>query len=72
MAALKNMFAPKIDKPETVRMPDPDGAEGMAAAEAKRRQIAARSSRANTVLSRGAGGEGGTRSYGNSLLGQAG
>jgi hypothetical protein len=66
------LFGKMPKKPETVRMPDPEGAEGMAAMEAKRRQIAARSSRANTVLSRGAGGEGGTRSYGNSLLGQAG
>lgn len=62
----------KMKKPEVVRMPDPEGSEAQAAAEAKRRQIAARSSRANTVLSRSAGGEGGTRAYGNSLLGQAG
>lgn len=60
----------KMKKPEVVKMPDPEGGEAQAAAEAKRRQIASRSSRANTVLSRNSG-EGGTRAYSNSLLGQA-
>lgn len=72
MAALKNMFGGGMKKPEVVRMPDPEGSEAQAAAEARRKQIAGRASRANTVLSRGTGGEGGTRAYGNSLLGQAG
>jgi hypothetical protein len=66
------LFGKMPKKPEVVRMPDPEGSEAQAAAEARRRQIAGRASRANTVLSRGTGGEGGTGAYRNSLLGQAG
>lgn len=62
----------KMQKPEVVKMPDPEGSEAQAAAEARRKQITARASRANTVLSRGNSGEGGTGAYRNSLLGQAG
>jgi hypothetical protein len=65
------LFGPKMKKEEPVKMPDPQGVEAQAAAEARRRQIASRSSRASTVMSR-SGGEGGTGAYKNSLLGQAG
>lgn len=62
---------PKVpDVPKPVAMPDPEDPESREAEERKRRQIAARSGRSSTILSRGTGS--GTRAYGNSLLGQAG
>ena len=63
------------DKPkpaEPVRMPVPDDTASLAAADRQKRQIAQRTGRASTVLSRRTGGEAGTSSYGNSLLGSAG
>lgn len=55
-------------------MPVPDDAAAQAAKARQQQQIASRSGRASTVLSRPAGGRGeaGTSSYANSLLGSAG
>lgn len=64
---------PKKPKPEDpVRMPVPDDTASLAAADRQKRAIATRSGRASTVLTRKTGGEAGTTSYGNSLLGSAG
>lgn len=63
---------PDIKPAQPVRMPDPEDPDTREAEERQRRQIAARSGRASTVLSRGAGGSPGTSAYRNSLLGQAG
>lgn len=65
----------KAPKPEApVRMPVEDDAASAAAAQRQKQLIAARSGRASTVMSRRApsGGEAGTSSYSNSLLGSAG
>lgn len=62
---------PDIKEPTPVRMPDPEGPDVRAEEERRRRAIAARSGRTSTILSRSSGGEAGTRSYSNSLLGQA-
>lgn len=62
--------APKPSDPTP--MPVPDDAAAKAADLRQRQQIAARSGRASTMLSRRTGGDAGTSSYGNSLLGQAG
>lgn len=64
----------KAKPPTVVRMPDQNDPNIRQAEERKRREIAGRSGRSSTMLSRGAGGggEAGTRSYGNSLLGSAG
>lgn len=56
------------DKPKPVAMPDTESPVIRNAEENRRRQIAGRSGRASTILTRdGAGG-----AYRNSLLGQAG
>jgi len=67
-------FFGKAKPPTVVRMPDQNDPNIRQAEERKRREIAGRSGRSSTMLSRGAGGggEAGTRSYGNSLLGSAG
>lgn len=64
----------KAKPPTVVRMPDQNDPNIRQAEERKRREIAGRSGRSSTMLSRGAGGggEAGTRSYSNSLLGSAG
>lgn len=62
----------KPKPPKVVRMPDANDPVIRQSEERKRREIAARSGRSSTMLSRGAGGEAGTRSYSNSLLGSAG
>ncbi len=66
------LFGSKPKPPEVVRMPLPEDPEARMAAERKRREIASRGGRASTVMSRQSGGDAGTSSYGNSLLGQAG
>lgn len=67
-------FFGKAKPPTVVRMPDQNDPNIRQAEERKRREIAGRSGRSSTMLSRGAGGggEAGTRSYSNSLLGSAG
>jgi hypothetical protein len=66
----------KKPKPEPpTPMPVPDDAQARAADLRQRQQIAARTGRASTMLSRRQGATGsdaGTTSYANSLLGQAG
>ena len=63
--------APKVA--DATPMPVPDDAAAKAADLRQRQQIASRSGRASTMLSRRTGGgDAGTSSYGNSLLGQAG
>lgn len=60
-------------KPEpAVRMPVPDDASAQAAAARQKQAIASRTGRASTVLSRRTGGDAGTSSYSNTLLGSAG
>jgi hypothetical protein len=67
------LFGGKAPKPEApTPMPTPDDAAAKAADLRQRQQIAARSGRASTMLSRQNGGNAGTTSYSNSLLGQAG
>ncbi|MBZ9873089.1 hypothetical protein LB542_19770 [Mesorhizobium sp. BR1-1-9] len=63
---------PTVEAPTP--MPVPDDASAKAADLRQRQQIAARSGRSSTMLSRRqtTGGDAGTSSYGNSLLGQAG
>lgn len=62
----------KPKPPAVVRMPDTNDPVIRQSEERKRREIAARSGRSSTMLSRSSGGEAGTRSYSNSLLGSAG
>lgn len=62
----------KSKPPKVVRMPDANDPVIRQSEERKRREIAARSGRSSTMLSRSSGGEAGTRSYSNSLLGSAG
>lgn len=62
----------KAKPPKVVRMPDTNDPVIRQSEERKRREIAARSGRSSTMLSRSSGGEAGTRSYSNSLLGSAG
>jgi len=62
----------KAKPPKVVRMPDQNDPVIKQSEERKRREIAARSGRSSTMLSRSGGGEAGTRSYSNSLLGSAG
>lgn len=62
----------KSKPPKVVRMPDTNDPVIRQSEERKRREIAARSGRSSTMLSRSSGGEAGTRSYSNSLLGSAG
>lgn len=62
----------KTKPPEVVRMPDMQDPVVKQSESRKRREIAARSGRQSTMLSRNAGGDAGTRSYANSLLGSAG
>lgn len=65
----------KAPKPaDPTPMPVPDDAAAQAAKARQQQQIASRSGRASTVLSRPANGgrEAGTSSYSNSLLGSAG
>lgn len=66
------LFGEKPKPAPVVRMPVPEDKESQMAAERKRREIAGRQGRRSTMLSRPSSGEPGTRSYGNSLLGQAG
>ncbi|RUU80006.1 hypothetical protein [Mesorhizobium sp. M7A.F.Ca.MR.362.00.0.0] len=65
---------PKKPEPEAAKaMPVPDDASSRAADARQKQLIASRTGRASTVLSRPTGGgEAGTSSYGNSLLGSAG
>lgn len=56
-------------KPKPVAMPDPQSPVNKAAEEERRRQIAARSGRASTILTRPESSGG---AYRHSLLGQAG
>lgn len=65
------LFGSKPKPEPAVRMPVADDAATRAAKERQRRTIASRSGRQSTRLS-GRGGEAGTSSYGNSLLGSAG
>lgn len=72
---MSGLFGGKTPDPTPVaRMPVPDDAAAQAAKARQQQQIATRSGRASTVLSRPTGGgrEAGTSSYGNSLLGSAG
>lgn len=72
----------KAKPPKVVRMPDQNDPNIRQAEERKRREIAGRSGRSSTMLTRGGGsvprgsgggvGDAGTRSYSNSLLGSAG
>lgn len=66
----------KPKAPTPVRMPDANDPAIKQSEERKRREIASRSGRSSTMLTRnaggGGGGEAGTRSYSNSLLGSAG
>lgn len=65
----------KPKAPTVVRMPDANDPIIRQSEERKRREIASRSGRSSTMLTRNAGsggGEAGTRSYANSLLGSAG
>lgn len=67
------LFGGKPKAPTPVRMPDANDPAIRQQEERKRREIMARSGRSSTMLSRNAGGgEAGTRSYSNSLLGSAG
>lgn len=61
----------KAKAPTPVRMPDVNDPVIRQSQEKKRREIAGRSGRDSTMLSRGAGGEGGTQAYASSLLGSA-
>ncbi|WP_420961067.1 hypothetical protein [Brucella sp. IR073] len=64
----------KPPKPEPVRMPDEEDPQTQEAEAQRRRQIAARSGRTSTMLSRQNGSRSaspGTTAYGNSFLGQA-
>lgn len=70
---MSGLFGKAPDPAPAVRMPVPDDAAAQAAKARQQQQIASRSGRASTVLSRPTGGsEAGTSSYGNSLLGSAG
>lgn len=62
----------KPKEPTAVRMPDTDDPVIKQAEARKRREIAGRSGRQSTMLSRGGSGDAGTSSYRNSLLGSAG
>jgi hypothetical protein len=68
------LFGKKPDPAPAVRMPVPDDQAALAAQQRQRQQIASRSGRASTMLSRrpSGGGDAGTSSYSNSLLGSAG
>lgn len=70
---MSNLFGKTPDPTPATPMPVPDDAAAKAAKARQQQQIASRSGRASTVLSRpSGGGEAGTSSYSNSLLGQAG
>lgn len=62
---------PKVPEPKPVRMPDANDPAIGAAQDRKRREIAARSGRASTMLSNRQSGTPGTMAYTNSLLGQS-
>ena len=63
----------KAPKPaDPVRMPVAGDADTRAAEERKRRDIAGRSGRSSTILTRGGGGAAGVDAYKNTALGQAG
>lgn len=66
------LFGKKPQPEPAVRMPVPDDTAALAAQQRQKQQIATRTGRASTVLSRRTGGDAGTSSYGNSLLGSAG
>jgi hypothetical protein len=65
------LFGKKQKQADPTPMPVPDDAQARAADLRQRQQIASRSGRASTMLSRRTG-DAGTTSYSNSLLGQAG
>jgi hypothetical protein len=67
------LFGKKPKVADATPMPVPDDADALAAAARQKQQIASRTGRASTVLSRRSGaGEAGTSSYANTLLGSAG
>ncbi|RWG25797.1 hypothetical protein [Mesorhizobium sp.] len=66
------LFGSKPKVADPTPMPVPDDAAAKAADLRQRQMIASRSGRASTMLSRQNGGNAGTTSYSNSLLGQAG
>lgn len=66
------LFGKKPTPEPAVRMPVPDDAAALAAQQRQKQQIAQRTGRASTVMTRRTGGDAGTSSYGNSLLGSAG
>lgn len=61
----------KAKAPTPVRMPDANDPIIRQSEERKRREIASRSGRSSTMLSRNTSGEGGTQAYASSLLGSA-
>lgn len=69
---MSSLFGGKQKASDPTPMPVEDDAAAKAADLRQRQQIAARSGRASTMLSRQSGGNAGTTSYSNSLLGQAG
>lgn len=69
---MSGLFGSKPKPEDPTPMPVPDDAAAQAAKARQQQQIASRSGRASTVLSRPARGEAGTSSYANSLLGSAG
>ncbi|TGQ11216.1 hypothetical protein EN858_14940 [Mesorhizobium sp. M4B.F.Ca.ET.215.01.1.1] len=69
---MSGLFGSKPKVADPTPMPVPDDAASKAADLRQRQQVAARTGRASTMLSRQNGGQAGTTSYGNSLLGQAG
>lgn len=71
---MSGLFGKTPKAADPVRMPVEDDASAIAEQQRQKQAIAARSGRASTVMSRRApsGGEAGTSSYSNSLLGSAG
>ncbi|WP_156394421.1 hypothetical protein [Mesorhizobium sp. Root172] len=71
---MSGLFGKKPTPEPVAVMPVPDDAAAKAADLRQRQQIASRTGRASTVMTRrsSGGGDAGTSSYSNSLLGQAG
>jgi hypothetical protein len=69
---MSGLFGSKPRSPDPVRMPTQEDAVSRDAAARQRAAIGASSGRTSTIMTRPSGAEAGTRSYGNSLLGQAG
>lgn len=67
-----SLFGKKPKVAEPVRMPDPEDPETREAEDRRRRQIAARSGRSSTIMTRDRDTGAGTAAFKNSLLGQAG